>query len=68
MSWPLAQMSLPSSSTWPLVGFRMPLKWVMRVDLPLPVDPMMPTKSPSSTAKLTSSRAVVASGMPALYI
>ena len=36
------------------------------VDLPLPVEPMMPTKSPSSTVKDTSSSALVASGIPRL--
>ena len=66
MSAGFAQMSCPSTSTWPSVGFKMPLKWVMRVLLPDPVEPMMPTKPPSSTAKSTFSSATVASGMPAL--
>ena len=65
-SAPGAHRSLPSTSTRPEVGRLMPLKWLIRVDLPLPVEPMMPTKSPSSTEKDTSSRAVVASGMPGL--
>ena len=43
-----------------------PFMWVMRVLLPEPVAPMMPTKSPSSTVKLTSSSAVTALGMPGL--
>ena len=47
-------------------GLFRPFMWVMRVLLPEPVAPMMPTKSPSSTAKLTSSSAVTALGMPGL--
>ena len=60
-----AQMSWPSTRTLPLVGLSSPLKWEIREDFPLPVEPMMPTKSPASTEKLTSSRATVASGIPA---
>ena len=66
MSPGFSQISCPATSTCPLVGFKMPLKWVMRVDFPDPVEPMIPTKSPSSTAKSTCSSAVVASGIPAL--
>ena len=51
----------------PLVGLFRPFMWVMRVLLPEPVAPMIPTKSPSSTSKLTSSSAVTALGMPGLY-
>ena len=51
----------------PEVGLFSPLKWLMRVDLPLPVEPITPTKSPSSMEKDTSSRAAVASGIPGLY-
>ena len=50
--------------TRPLVGLLMPLKWLMSVDLPQPVEPMTPTNWPSSMEKLTSSRATVASGIP----
>ena len=65
-SLPSAHISLPSTMIFPEVGRLRPLKWPMRVDLPLPVEPMMPTKSPSSMEKLTSSRAAVSSGMPGL--
>ena len=40
------------------------MKWLISVDFPLPVEPMIPTKSPSSTVKETSSSAFVASGIP----
>ena len=65
-SAPCSHISLPSIRMRPEVGRFRPLKWLMRVDLPLPVEPMMPTKSPSSTLNDTSSSAVVSSGMPGL--
>ena len=57
-----AHRSRPSMKILPLVGLFRPFIWVIRVLLPEPVAPMMPTKSPSSTSKLTSSSAVTAVG------
>ena len=63
-SAPCSHRSLPSTRTRPDVGRFRPLKWLISVDFPLPVEPMIPTKSPSSTVKDTSSSAFVASGIP----
>ena len=63
-SAPCSHRSRPSTSTRPEVGRFRPLKWLIRVDLPLPVEPIMPTKSPSSTVNETSSSALVSSGIP----
>ena len=65
-SAPCCHISLPSTSTLPEVGRLMPLKWLISVDFPLPVEPIMPTKSPSSTLKEMLSSAVTASGIPGL--
>ena len=53
-----AQMSCPLRSTWPEVGRIRPLNIWMRVDLPLPVCPMIPTNSPSRMDRETFSTAV----------
>src|SRR5688572_17188114 len=57
--WSSAQMSVPSTSTWPVVGVSTPPKMCSSVDLPEPEDPTMATNSPFSTLKLTSFRALI---------
>ena len=49
--------SLPSKSTWPLVGFTAPSSARPAVDLPQPDSPTSPTVSPGATAMLKSSSA-----------
>src|SRR5215216_219841 len=56
--WSRAQMSVPSTSTWPELGVSTPPRMCSRVDLPEPEEPTMATNSPFSTLKLTSSRAL----------
>lgn len=61
-----AQMSLPSSNTWPPVGRSRPLSIWMRVDFPLPVWPITPRSSPFSTWMETCSTAAFSKGVPTL--
>ncbi len=69
LSRPVASMSKPEPSsssaatrpltaTSPCVGASVPAMICSRVLLPLPFRPMMPTASPRSTVRLTSSSAV----------
>ena len=60
------QISSPSKSTRPDVGFRSPLKCWIRVDLPDPVCPISPTNSPRWMDKLTSRSAARSNGVSAL--
>ena len=50
--------------TVPDEGFKSPLSICTRVDLPEPVCPIMPTKSPCSISRLRSSTALWAKGVP----
>jgi len=49
----LPSMRWPLSSTWPLLGAKRPLMRLNSVDLPAPLGPMMPTRSPAFTARFT---------------
>src|SRR5262245_55345265 len=53
--WSRAQMSMPSTSTWPELGVSTPPMMCSSVDLPEPEGPTMATNSPFSTLKLTPS-------------
>ena len=53
----LSEADSPSTVTSPSCNFTNPLRCWMSVLLPLPVQPMSPTNSPSSMQKLTPSRA-----------
>src|SRR5262249_14838737 len=57
--WSRAQISVPSTSTWPELGVSTPPRMCSRVDLPEPEGPTMATNSPFSTLKLTSSMALI---------
>src|SRR5215212_9121044 len=57
--WSRAQMSVPSTSSWPELGVSTPPRMCSNVDLPEPEEPTMATNSPFSTLKLTSSRALI---------
>src|SRR6185503_10794596 len=57
--WSRAQISVPSTSTWPELGVSTPPRTCSNVDLPEPDGPTMATNSPFSTLKLTSSRALI---------
>src|SRR5262245_24954308 len=57
--WSRAQMSVPSTSTWPELGVSTPPRMCSRVDLPEPEGPTMATNSPFSTVKLTPSMALI---------
>ena len=56
--------SRPSTQMLPLVGVSMVDTQLSSVDLPLPDAPIMPTNSPCSTVKLTSSMARVRLPLP----
>src|SRR5215212_11726317 len=57
--WSRAQMSVPSTNTWPELGVSTPPRMCNSVDLPDPEGPTMATNSPFSTPKLTLSRALI---------
>src|SRR5262245_983469 len=57
--WSRAQMSVPSTSTWPELGVSTPPRMCSSVDLPEPEGPTMATNSPFSTLKLTRSMALI---------
>ena len=59
-----SQISVPSKSTWPEVGFSRPLRCWIRVDFPDPVRPMTARYSPGAAEKSTLSRAVCSKGVP----
>ena len=62
-SAPFEAMSVPSMSTRPEVGFKMPFMCWMSVDLPLPVCPATPRNSPRRTCSETSRTAHRLSGL-----
>ena len=64
--WPFSPTSTPPTNTWPGSGRMRALRWAMSVDLPLPVWPMTPTKSPSRMVRETSSSARVSKGVPGI--
>ena len=47
-------LALPQTSIEPSVGGRMPAIARIRVDLPAPLEPMIPIEVPSGTSKVTS--------------
>ena len=61
-----APKSTPSTKTTPGWERSRPFRWVISVDLPLPVCPMMPTNSPSSMDRLTAFSARASKGVPGM--
>ena len=63
--WPLLPHVHAADEHVARLGADEALRWAMSVDLPLPVWPMTPTKSPSRMVRETSSSARVSKGVPA---